>query len=234
MATLDRIIQMQQEGKVDSEIMAQLQNEGVSPSEINDAINQAKIKNAVSPPEQIAQPEGMQPEGMQPSMMPTPDPTTPQTPLPPTQPQAPQQEYYAPQPQTNQPQAPQEEYYTPQPQAYAEQDQYPQTGGYETETMSEIAEQVATEKLEDYKSKVGDIASFKNQIQNQVNNIDDRLKRIENSIQQLQQSILGKIGEYGENYAMVHKDLDNLHGTVAKLMNPLIDNVNEMKKANQK
>lgn len=100
--------------------------------------------------------------------------------------------------------------------------------------MTEIAEQVATEKLEDYKSKVGDIVSFKNQITTQVNNIDDRLKRIENSIDRLQQAILGKIGEYGENYSMVHQDLENLHGTVAKLMNPLIDNINEMKKYNKK
>jgi len=216
-ATLDRVIQMQQEGRSDNEVIAQLQNEGVSPSEINDAINQAKVKNAVSPPEQVAQPAPAQSEGIQPPVMPTPSPAAPQAPLPPTQPQA----------------APQEEYYTPQPQAYGEQDYYPQTEGYGTETISEIAQQVAIESLEDYKSKVGDMASFKNQIQNQVNNIDDRLQRIENSIAQLQQSILGKIGEYGENYATVHKDLDNLHGTMSKLMNPLIDNVNEIKKLNK-
>lgn len=232
MSTLDRIIQMQQEQKSDTEIITQLQNEGISPSEINNAINQAKIKNAVSPPEPLT-PEQVATNNqvpitnnqtMQPSMMPAPDTTTPQQPLPPTEPQPP--EAY-PQPTPN---YPEQEYYTPQPQAYSEQDTYPQAGSYETETISEIAEQVATEKLEDYKSKVGDIASFKNQIQSKVNNIDDRLKIIENSIQQLQQAILGKIGEYGENYAMVHKDLDNLHGTIAKLMNPLIDNVNEMKK----
>lgn len=242
MATLDKIIQMQQEGKSDNEIMAQLQNEGVQPSEISNAINQAKIKNAVSPPEQPLpqsepttnnQQSATTPE-MQASIMPTQDTATPQQPI---QPSAPQQEPQTPAPQ--QPEAypqqePQQDYYTPQPQSYSEQDYYPQQEGYGTETISEIAEQVATEKLEDYKTKVGDIASFKTQIQNQVNNIDDRLKRIESSIDKLQQAILGKIGEYGENYAMVHKDLDNLHGTIAKLMNPLIDNVNEMKKANKK
>ena len=232
MATLERVMQMQQEQKTDTEIMAQLQNEGISPSEINDAINQAKIKNAVSPPEplpeqipqeapqevaQAPQPqETAQLEGMQPSMMQVPDPNlAPQQPIP------------------TQSQQPQEDYYTPQPQAYSEQNYYPQQEGYGTETISEIAEQVATEKLEDYKATVGDMPSFKNQIQNQVNNIDDRLKRIESSIDKLQQAILGKIGEYGESSAMIHKDLDNLHGTMAKLMNPLIDNVNEMKKQNK-
>jgi len=164
-----------------------------------------------------------------------------EAPMPPVQPiaQAQPPEIYPPQeqpgaeaypPQGSPEEAPQDDYYTQQPQAYDGQDYYAPQGGTDTETISEIAEQVVTEKLEDYKSKVGDIASFKNQMQNQVNDIDDRLKRIENSIQQLQNAILGKIGEFGESSAMIHKDLDNLHGTVAKLMNPLIDNVNEMKK----
>jgi uncharacterized protein YukE len=217
MTTLDKIMQMQQAGMSDTEIMAALQNEGVQPSDINDAINQARVKNAVYPPE----PQTSQSQEMQPSITETP--------------QVPQYQNQQPEVYPQQQQAPpQEEYYTPQPQAYSGQEYYPQQEEYGTGNMTEIAEQVATEKLEDYKSKVGDIVSFKNQITTQVNNIDDRLKRIENSIDRLQQAILGKIGEYGENYSMVHQDLENLHGTVAKLMNPLIDNINEMKKYNKK
>jgi len=218
MATLDRVLEMQQQNVPDSEITRQLQNEGISPAEINDSLNQARIKNAVAPREnQIA------PEGMYPSI--TSAPPEPIAPQPPIQETQIQQDYYAPQPP-----APQQDYYTPQPQTYSEQDYYPQSGGYEAETISEIAEQIATEKLEDYKSKVGDVASFKNQIQNKVDDIDDRLKRIENSIDKLQQAIIEKVGEFGESSAIIHKDLDNLHGTISKLMNPLIDNINEMKK----
>jgi len=135
----------------------------------------------------------------------------------------PQEDYSQPAPQ-------QEDYYQPTPQAYSEEDYYAPQGSLDTETISEIAEQVATEKLENYKAKVGDMASFKNQIQDKVDDIDDRLKRIENGIEQLQQAIIGKIAEFGESSAMIHKDLDNLHGTVSKLMDPLIDNVKEMKK----
>jgi uncharacterized protein YukE len=216
---------MQQEGKSENEIMAQMQQEGVSPSEVNDGLNQAKVKNAVSPPEQLApqMPAPITPEAEAPQQ-----PAMPPAPQQPAMPPAPQQpEAYPATPQAAQPQ---EDYYTPQPQAYSDQDYYPQAGGYETDTISEIAEQVAQEKLEDYKSKVGDIPSFKSEMQTRVNDIDDRLKRIENSIDKLQQAILGKIGEFGESSAMIHKDLDNLHGTVANLMNPLIDNANEMKK----
>jgi hypothetical protein len=252
MPTLEKVMQMQQQGKTDAEISTQLQNEGVPAAEINDSFNQAKIKNAVSPPGAAA-PEQAQMEGMQASIMPNqPEPTA-QTP-PQAQPmtqelparldaaaqeaqaqQFPQQQVVAP-PEVYPPQEgfapeqPQDDYYQQTPQAYSQQDYYAPQGGTDTETISEIAEQVTTEKLNDYKKKVGDIASFKNNIQDKVNDIDDRLKRIENSIDKLQQAVIGKIGEFGESNAAVHKDLDNLHGTVAKLMNPLIDNYNELKK----
>jgi uncharacterized protein YukE len=251
MPTLEKVMQMQQQGITDAEISTQLQNEGVPAAEINDSLNQAKIKNAVSPPGAAA--PGQAPmEGMQASIMPNQQEPVAQTPpqaqpmtqelparldaaaqeaqaqqLPPQQAAPPEvyppQEGFAPEP-------PQDDYYQQTPQAYSPQDYYAPQGGTDTETISEIAEQVATEKLNDYKKKVGDIASFKNNIQDKVNDIDDRLKRIESSIDKLQQAVIGKIGEFGESNAAIHKDLDNLHGTVAKLMNPLIDNYNELKK----
>ncbi|MDH3353544.1 MAG: hypothetical protein OEL87_03785 [Nanoarchaeota archaeon] len=247
MTTLDRIIEMQQKGGSDTEIMAQLQNEGISPSEINDSLNQARIKNAVSPPEGTpTQPTPVvaNPQGMQASIMATP---TEQAPLPqemsPSQPMAHEMDGQQPmappmtptQPEIYQPQEqmgeqPQDDYYQQTPQAYSQQDYYAPQGGMDTETISEIAEQVATEKINDYKRKTGDIVSFKETIQNKVDDIDDRLKRIEANIDKLQQAIIGKVGELGESNAMIHKDLDNLHGTVSKLMDPLIDNYNELKK----
>jgi len=260
---LERVIDMQKEGIDDIEISTKLQNEGIPLREIEDSLNQARVKNAVSPPDPgrgmpptsappmqpSAQPSQMgtpQVQGMQQSIMPDsgqgngapmPSATPPQAPAPeaptgpPPAPQmepppAPAPEVYPPQGQDQQ----QDYYYPETPQAYPEQDYYAPQGGMDTETISEIAEQVATEKLNEFKAKTGDLVSFKNTIQERVEDIDDRLKRIESSIDKLQQAIIGKIGEFGESNAAIHKDLDNLHGTVSKLMNPLIDNVNELKK----
>jgi len=254
MATLEKVMQMQQQGISDAEISTQLRNDGVSATEIDNSLNQAKIKNAVSPQVGTAPTQAPQ-EGMQASIMPSQPAPTAQT-QPQTPPMAedlsarlsaaaheeesaaftPQQqtpqppEVYPPQEGFSQEQTQQDDYYQQTPQAYSQQDYYAPQPGMDTETISEIAEQVATEKLNDYKKKVGDIASFKNTIQDKVNDIDDRLKRIEDSIAKLQQAIIGKIGEFGESNAAIHKDLDNLHGTVSKLMNPLIDNYNELKK----
>ena len=251
MPTLEKVMQMQQQGISDAEISKQLRNEGFSALEINDSLNQARIKNAVSPPTEMTQGQGLQ-EGMQSSIMskqqeqPQTQPMQPMTQelparlsaaasevesraFPPTQ-QVQPPEIYPPQEEYSPGQPQYDDYYQQTPQAYSQQDYYAPQQGMDTETISEIAEQVATEKLNDYKKKVGDMASFKNTIQEKVDDIDDRLKRIEDSIAKLQQAIIGKIGEFGESNAAIHKDLDNLHGTVSKLMNPLIDNYNELKK----
>ena len=231
MATLDKVIELQKSGMSDTDISTQLQNDGVGPGEINDSLNQAKIKNAVSPPENAAQAPGQE---MQASIMSNPPeqqaaaPTQPMAQEAPAQPaagQPPVPEVYPPQEG-----APQDAYYQDTPQAYSQQDYYAPQGGMDTETISEIAEQVATEKLNEHKKKTGDMVSFRNSTEDKINDIDDRLKRIEATIDKLQQAIIGKIGEFGESNAMIHKDLDNLHGTVSKLMDPLIDNINEMKK----
>jgi hypothetical protein len=245
MATLDRVIEMQGQGLSEEQISSQLQNEGIAPKDISNSLNQAKIKNAVSPPEGMpapAAPEAPGEQGMQPSIMqeaPQGAPIAPEQAPAPAPGQAPAQDIAMPagqpnpevyEPQPAQEGQPQDDYYTQSPQAYSDQGYYAPQGTTDTETISEIAEQVATEKLNEFKKKTGDIASFRNTIQDKVDDIDDRLKRIETSIDKLQQAVIGKIGEFGESNAMIHKDLDNLHGTVSKLMNPLIDNYNELKK----
>jgi len=249
MATLDRVIELQKQGLSDTQIFTQLQNEGISAREINDSINQAKIKNAVSPPEQGIQageiqggqsaPTGEEnPTGMQQSIMQESNQTTAAQPSPQNQEiQGAQPPLQSPSPETYPPQGtyppqeqPPEDYYPQTPQAYSPQDYYAPQSAINAETISEIAEQVVAEKLDEFKKKTGDISSFKTSIQEKVSDIDDRLKRIEDSIDKLQHAVIGKIGEFGESNAMIHKDLDNLHNTVSKLMNPLIDNYKELKR----
>jgi len=221
MAVLDKINKMQQQGMSEADITKSLENEGISPKDINDALNQAKVKQAVSqeqvnqtPPAQTNQiPQEMEQSIMQPQP-PAPE-QPPQEQLPPEQEQPPQEEKY---------------YYPETPQAYPEQAYYPQQPSLNQETVTEIAEQVVLEKFQEFKQKTGDIISFKNQITEKVEDIDNRLKRIEQTIEKLQQAVIGKIGEFGETTSYIHKDLDNLHNTMSKLMNPLIDNYKELKK----
>lgn len=206
MGTLETIMQMQQNGMTDQQIISTLQQQGISPKEINDGLNQAKIKSAVS--EQAPSPEQEQQEQYPPQQYQ----------------QEPQQEQYQQQQGGDYYQnQSQEQYYPETPQAYSGQEYY-QQGAYDTETITEIAEQVFSDKFKQFVENTGDIGEFKNSTLDKISDLDQRLKRIETTIDQLQKAIIQKIGEFGEDASSIKKNLENLHDTTSKLMNPLIDN----------
>ena len=62
MGVLEQIMDLKRRGTPDNEIVNTLREEGISPREINDALNQAKIKKAVSS-------EGSNKSGMEPSIL---------------------------------------------------------------------------------------------------------------------------------------------------------------------
>ncbi len=230
MATLDRVTQLQTSGMTDEQISSQLQQEGIGPQEVMDAISQAKIKSAVTDnpnagivqqTQSIPQLQATQPtttQGMQASI----SEQTPvaAAPLPPTE-QAYQGQQYAEAPAA---QGQADGYASYYPETGAYQEGYYQQPMMDTETITQIAEQVVTEKFKNFAKETGDLVSFKTTTQDKISDIDSRLKRIEKTIDKLQQAIIQKIGDFGESNASIQKDIENLHETTSKLMNPLIDN----------
>lgn len=126
MTPLEKVVNLKKEGKSEAEIIATLRAEGVSPMKISDAINQSKIKEAVS--------DNSPTQGMTPSIMgvdedgnPIAQEKIPEMPQKEETQSTPPQELYAPQP-TSPPQPPQTmnsqtETYQPQ-QNYQPQEQY--------------------------------------------------------------------------------------------------------------
>lgn len=229
METLNQVIEFQKQGMNDGEIYQRLRNMGISPKEIQDSVAHAKIKNAVYEQESQINSEQNISAAEYNQQYPPEDQDQNYQGYPQEEPQKQpsQATTYEEQPQA---QEYQDNYYAQSPQAYQEQGYYPPQTTASSETISEIAEQIVTEKISELKKETGDISSFKTKIQDKVSDIDERLKRIENSIDKLQQAVIGKIGEFGENTEIIQRDIENLHGTVSKLMNPLIDNYNELKK----
>jgi len=219
MAALDRFIQMQQEGKSEQQIINSLREEGFPLTEIDDAVNQVKIKTAVSQePDQNSQnqtyssyPDQGYSQASQETYdsYPTPDQST------------------------------QYQSYESSSQGYGQQDygNYDGGGYYQqtsTDTVTDIAEQVVNKKMQELSKILEKVVQTTNSSERELNDIKERIKRIENSLDAIQKAIIGKIGEFGESTRMVQKDLENIHGTMSKMMNPLIDNYNELKKINSK
>jgi len=149
MPLLDNIKQMQQQGMQDADIVQNLREQGFSPKDIDDTLNQSKIKSAIY--EQTGQDAIMNnsQEGMQPSMM--------------------TQEIS----QQSQVPIPDQMQYSQYPQQGQEYSYYqPQQSGVSTEIVSEISEQIITEKISELKKNIGNISEFKTLIDSRVSNID--------------------------------------------------------------
>jgi septation ring formation regulator EzrA len=234
MNALERLLELQGQGLSEQETINNLQQEGFQMREINDSLNQAKIKRAISQetePNNQGYPETLQTnqQYMETNIENISGERAPQE--------------YAPQEYAPQEYAPQE--YAPQEYANGQINNnysnaqnyggyYPANGINNTETMTDIAEQVINKKTQEISKKLDELIQVKNKSQQEIEDLKERIKRIENNFDSIQKSIIGKIGEFGESTKMIHKDLDNLHGTMSKMMNPLIDNYNELKKFNSK
>ncbi len=212
MALLTDIKRMQEEGKTEQEIISTLRQQGISAREIIEALSQSKIKEAVS-----GVPEAPQPGYQQETLAPTPQGEDAAYPVQSQNAQSMQlsQEYVPAQPA---PMEPSTQYY-PQPQqyqqqtappqeAYPEYPQYPQAqGGISPDTITEISEQVVSEKISPLRKDIEKIIDFKTTVDSKISYIDERLQRIEKIIDRLNLSIMQKVGDYMTNIDDIKKEI---------------------------
>ncbi len=217
MGALEKVKALKRQGLPDQEITNQLQQQGVSPGEIADALSQAKIRNAIvesgEAEESIpqAEPSYDQVGGENPY---TPANQTPAAGYAPEASYAPEAAYA---PQT--PGAPQEEYYSQQ----GEYEGYAPSMNTDTDTMIEIAGQVFSEKMQKIQKQIEDMTEFRTIAQTNLLNLSERLKRMETMIDKLQISILDKVGSYGKSLATTKKEIAMVQDSFKKVINPVVN-----------
>lgn len=221
MPIIEKISQMQKSGIGNEEIIRKLQEEGISPKEISEALDQSKVKSVIETGEE-----------MQPSVMdyPSTAETTPynnqpaQMPPYPSIAEMPSQEQI---PMQILEQMPTEEGYNyPYPSQYQEYG-YAKT---DTGTITEIAEQIVNEKLQKIEKQISEATAFRTEVVGKISNVDERLRRIEIMIDRLQMSILGKIGEYGRNVSDLKEEMLSTQDSFSKILSPLSENIEELRK----
>ncbi len=212
MGALEQVTQMRREGRTDEEIISKLKEQRVSPKEINEALNHAQIKSAVSDMRGDDPPDDMPPAPLSPDNQP------------PDQgygdynqaPKEPQNEGYD-----------QGQVYNPQPQEYYPQQNYQSYGDAysqtNTDTIIEVSEQVFDEKSSEIVKRIDSFDEFKSLTQTRLDNLNERLKRIEAVIDKLQSAILEKIGSYGDNLESIKKEMSMMQDSFSKTLSPIVD-----------
>ena len=215
MTTLERVLELKKKGTPDSEITTRLKNEGIPPMEISDAMNQSKIKEAVSGE------MGSSTQGMVPSIMggasaeessqkgegayiPSPSPEGGQD----------YSNYSSQEEDGFQENYPEEEYYEQNP----SQEGY-SGGGYSmnSETMIEVAEQVFSEKMKKIEADLRGLKEFKVLASPELKDIEERLKRMERQFDKMQIAILERVGQFGKNLDSVKKELEMVESSFEKM-----------------
>jgi len=236
MGILDDVMNMKSRDISDSDIIKNLQEQGISPSEINDALNRAQIKNAVSSEGSAGtNSDGMEQSimgaGEEPDHLPTEGNISDFELTPPTpggfrgrntrevsesgeEVYEPQEAYY-----------PQQQY---SQQEYAPQPGYtPSLGSMDTDTLIEVAEQVFSEKNKPLQKKIEEMTEFRVLAQTRIDYLSERLKKIEAIIDNLQASILEKVGGYGQGIENIKKEMNMMQDSFGKVINNVADRSEE-------
>lgn len=104
---------------------------------------------------------------------------------------------------------------------YQDYQQYPQYQAYQgtsgTDTITDLAEQIVSEKLSPVMNKFEKLSDVKTSLQSKMEALDSRLKRIEKIIDTLQISILKKIGEQMTSVSDLKKELHETQKTVKSI-----------------
>ena len=186
---VDVVLSMIKQGYTDADIIQYLREEHYSPRQINDAINQAKIKFELA---KTAGMEAGESEGeyyeaesepgqeMQPSIMSRGE-----------EAEESEEHYYPESAETPTPETPTPE--APAPEAPAEAYPSAETEATSTEATEEIAEEIIKEKWEEFLRKVGNISEFKTYVESRLKSNEDRVRRLEKNIDRVQESTLGKV-----------------------------------------
>ena len=201
MTVLEQIKEMKNQGLAENEIIKKLQDQGIAPQTINDALNQNQIKDAVSKEERF---EGYEKSG-------NPD----QTPKEAKFQETSEDEMYYPQEGVLE-----ENYYAPEESPQYQED-YTYSQGMDTNTIIEISEQVFSDKIQKIRDQVDEFSEFKTLTESKIENISGRIKKIESIIDKLQISILEKVGSYGSNLESVKKEMSMMQDSFSKVINPL-------------
>lgn len=105
-----------------------------------------------------------------------------------------------------------------------------QGGNIDSERIHEIIEAVVDEKWDELMGKVGNIAAWKEKVNNDLVAIKQELVRVEENFRQLQNAILGRVKEYDSGIRDVHTEMKALEKVFEKILDPLTTNIKELGK----
>jgi len=102
------------------------------------------------------------------------------------------------------------------------------------DVIEEIAESIISEKWNDLIKNVGDLKLWKERIDTDLSGVKQEIVRTQGRLEDIQNSVMGKVSEYGEGMNEITAELKALESVMEKIMNPLTRSVKELQKVTEK
>lgn len=200
MGLIEEVQELKSSGISEDKIAAILQERGYTKRDIIEGISHNQIRDAVSSnnDSQYTQEASYQEsqQEMKPSLI---NEKVPQN-----------NQQYAQEVQPNYQSYPQEQ--------YAQYDQGPYTSS-SADTISEISEQIVSEKISPIRDQLEKIIDMKNNFEARASHLDERLRRIEAILDKLQMAILERVGDYASNLQSIKDEMIETQKSFKSLLN---------------
>jgi len=92
--------------------------------------------------------------------------------------------------------------------------------GMSSETVSEIADQIISEKLSDVTKAISKVTSSKEAVDKRLALLEEKTSKVESIIEELRSAIIRKIGEYGQNLEDIKGEMGMMQDTFSKALKP--------------
>jgi len=98
------------------------------------------------------------------------------------------------------------------------------------DAIEEIAESIVSEKWGDLIKGFGDLKLWKEKIDVDLSGVKQEIVRMQRRFEGLQNSVTGKVSEYGEGIMEINSEIKALERVLEKIINPLTTNIKELQK----
>lgn len=109
-----------------------------------------------------------------------------------------------------------------------------QSPALNTDMIHQIAEKVVYEKWDELMGSMGDIVIWKNSVERDLKSVKQELLRVSARVDNVQNSVLGKVKEYGDSLSTVGSEIEALENVLSKIIEPLTSNIKELDKITKK
>lgn len=203
---LDLIKEMKKLGYTEEQIINYLQQQGIEPKQILDAIKQSQMGEMI--------PSIMESEEIPPS----PEKIEITKPVPQVKVETPES---VPKPQAEI--IPTVPYTREMPEATIEREYT-----YDIETFETLAEEIVREKFEIIKRKIEDMEELRRNINLKIKDMEERIKRVELNLDKIYLLILKRQEEEQKEIKAIGKEIDSLEKAFSKILEPLSENIKKL------